>query len=77
MKKIKTSDLILLLLGVFLLIFTAVCLILFSVTGNEPSTLITAVFGLCGCECGIMGWIKNVKTKNNTEGKSDGHNDDN
>ena len=67
-KKLKTMDLILLLLGVFLLTFTLICLVIFCVTGgSEPSTLIGCVFAVCGTECGAMAWIKNVKEKQETE----------
>lgn len=27
------------------------------------STLITCVFGICGGECGVMGWIRTTKDK--------------
>lgn len=67
-KKIKTMDLILLCLGVFLLTFVVICLVIFCVTGgSEPSTLIGCVFAVCGTECGAMAWIKNVKEKKEAE----------
>ncbi len=67
-KKLKTMDLILLCLGIFLLIFVAICLVIFCITGgSEPSTLIGCVFAICGTECGVMAWIKNVKEKQEAE----------
>ena len=30
-------------------------------TGGEPSTLTACVFGVCGLENGVMGWIKTNK----------------
>ena len=32
-------------------------------TGAEPSTLTACVFGVCGLENGVMGWIKTNKDK--------------
>ena len=32
-------------------------------TGNEPATLTACVFGVCGFENGVMGWIKTTKEK--------------
>lgn len=32
-------------------------------TGNEPATLTACVFGVCGLENGVMGWIKTNKDK--------------
>ena len=59
----KTMDVILVILGVFLLAFVAVMIYLYRVTGGIPDTLVTCVFAICGCECGVMGWIKNYKEK--------------
>ncbi len=33
-------------------------------TGNEPYTLTGCVFGVCGLEIGVMGWIKTTKERN-------------
>jgi coenzyme F420-reducing hydrogenase gamma subunit len=33
------------------------------ITGSTPDTLITCVFGICGVEGGVMGWIKTSKNK--------------
>lgn len=61
--KLGTMDLILLLIGVFLAVFTAVMIVIFCITGSTPDTLITCVFGICGVEGGVMGWIKTSKNK--------------
>lgn len=56
-------DLVLLAVATFLLGFTACVLIVFYKTGSEPSTLVASVFAFCGCEAGILGWIKTNKDK--------------
>lgn len=63
MKKLGTMDLILLLLGVFLALFTTAMTVIHCITGSTPDTLITCVFGICGVEGGVMGWIKTNKQK--------------
>lgn len=62
--KIGTMDLILLLIGVFLAVFTAVMIVIHCVTGSTPDTLIQCVYNACGFECGAMGVIKSVKIFN-------------
>lgn len=62
-KKLGTMDLILLLLGVFLALFTTAMTVIHCITGSTPDTLITCVFGICGVEGGVMGWIKTAKMK--------------
>ena len=59
-RNIKVMDLILVIVGVSLLVFTIVMIQLFKVYG----TLITCVFATLGGECGIMGWIKTTKDRN-------------
>ncbi len=63
-----------LLLGVyiFLALFSVVTLILFLVTGNEPSTLVASVFGVAGVESMLGAIIKTKENKNDTDnnGKS-------
>lgn len=61
--KLGTMDLILLLLGIFLALFTTAMIVIHCITGSTPDTLITCVFGICGVEGGVMGWIKTVKMK--------------
>lgn len=63
-KKIRTMDLILVIVGIALLVFTAVMIWLFTRFGAVPDTLITCVFAALGGECGIMGWIKTTKERN-------------
>ena len=64
MKKwIKMSNIVLVALIVLLILFTMRVLNIVEAGGYEPSTLITAVFAAALGEFGIMGWIKNTKTK--------------
>lgn len=65
MKKTKlgTMDRILVILGIFLLCFVIAMTVIFVVCGSTPDTLITCVFGICGVEGGVMGWIKTSKNK--------------
>ena len=58
-----TMNVILALMGVFLLAFIVTMVVVFVRQGAVPDTLIGGVFALCGGECGIMGWIKNQKEK--------------
>lgn len=62
-KDIGVMNIILIILGVFLLAFTVVMTCLYKATGGIPDTLVACVFALCGCECGVMGAIKNAKEK--------------
>ena len=61
--KLGTMDLILLLLGIFLALFTTAMIVIHCITGSTPDVLITCVFGICGVEGGVMGWIKTSKNK--------------
>lgn len=61
--KLGTMDLILLIIGVFLALFTTAMIVIHCITGSTPDTLITCVFGICGIEGGVMGWIKTSKNK--------------
>lgn len=63
MKKIKTSDLILVIIAVLSVIFVIINLILFDKHGSTPDTLITCWFTAVLGECGVLGWIKNSKIK--------------
>lgn len=60
---VKTMDVILIIVGLFLAAFTATMIALHITTGSTPDTLITCVFAACAGECGIMGWIKNTKER--------------
>jgi hypothetical protein len=61
---IKTMDLILILIGIFLVIFTIYMIFLFREYGAIPDTLVACVFTSLAGECGIMGWIKTSKDRN-------------
>lgn len=63
-KKVKTSNIVLAVAIILLILFTIRILRIVEMTGYEPTTLITAVFAAALGEFGIMGWIKNTKTKN-------------
>ena len=67
----KTMDVILVLIGVFLLIFTVTMIVVFVFCGTVPDTLITCVFAALGGECGVMGWIKTAKEKHGRGDKND------
>ena len=54
-------DRILVLIGLFLLLFTIAMIVVFIRYGAVPETLSTSVFALCSAEGGIMGRIKNSK----------------
>ena len=62
-KRIRTMDVILIVIAVVLLIFISLLLWMYYRTGGIPDTLCTCVFGVCGGECGVMGWIKTTKDK--------------
>ncbi len=62
-KEIRTMDVILVIIAVFLLTFIITLLVLYYITGAIPDTLCTCVFTICGGECGVMGWIKTTKER--------------
>lgn len=62
MKK-RTMDLILIIVGTSVVIFTVVMIWLYINTGAIPDTLCTCFFVACTGECGFMGWIKTAKTQ--------------
>ena len=62
-KVMRTTDKILILIGIFLLVFTAVMIKLFDAHGAVPDTLITCVFAATTGELGIMGWIRTTKDR--------------
>ena len=66
-KKMGTMDKVLILEAVVLILYTAADLVVFWHTGNEPDTLTACVFGVCGFENGVMGWIKTTKEKQAAE----------
>lgn len=62
-RHVKVMDLILVLEGIAIVVFTAAVLWIFRKTGSEPTALVYSFFGVMGVESGIMGWIKNVKER--------------
>ena len=71
-KKMGTMDKVLVLEAVILVVYTVAALVVFWHTGNEPATLTACVFGVCGLENGVMGWIKTNKDKTAEAGKTSG-----
>lgn len=63
-KKMGTMDKILVIVAVLLIAFTVTMIIIFCRYGYVPDTLISAVFATLGGECGILGWIKTTKERN-------------
>lgn len=71
-KQVKTMDVALVILLLVMLAFTVVMIWIFLKVGSVPDSLVTAVFAVCGGECGVMGWIKTTKDKQkNKEDKQD------
>lgn len=62
--KLGTMDLILLIIGIFLALFTAAMIVIHCITGSTPDVLIENVYKICGFEGGVMGVIKSVKILN-------------
>ena len=71
-KKMGTMDKVLVLEAVILVVYTVAALVVFWHTGNEPATLTACVFGVCGLENGVMGWIKTNKDKAAEAAKTSG-----
>ena len=61
--KMGVMDKVLILEAVILVAYTVADLAVFWHTGAEPTTLTACVFGVCGLENGVMGWIKTNKDK--------------
>ena len=74
-KKMGTMDKVLVLEAVILVVYTVAALVVFWHTGNEPATLTACVFGVCGLENGVMGWIKTNKDKTAEASKTSGSGD--
>ena len=66
-KEVKTSNRILILLGVFLFTFISIMIVTFWVKGSVPDTLIQYVLGAGGVEAVVLAGIKISKVI--TEGK--------
>lgn len=62
-KKIRTMDVILVIIAVLLITFTVEMIRIFRETGMIPDTLCTCVFAALGGECGAMAWIKTTKER--------------
>ena len=74
-KKMGTMDKVLVLEAVILVVYTVAALVVFWHTGSEPATLTACVFGVCGLENGVMGWIKTNKDKTAEASKTSGSGD--
>ena len=61
--KVRTMDLILVIIAVALVAFTLEMIALYRETGAIPDTLCTCVFGALAGECGAMAWIKTTKDR--------------
>lgn len=61
MKKRGAMDIILILMGIFLFLFTITMIVIFCVKGATPDTLIDRVITCCIGEGGIMGMIQVAK----------------
>lgn len=66
-KKIGVMDKVLVLEAMVLIAYTVADLWIFYRVGAEPTTLTACVFGVCGLENGVMGWIKTNKDKTDTD----------
>ncbi len=67
----RTMDIILIIVGTALLLFTVTMTVTFFIRGAIPDTLCTCVFAALGGECGVMGWIKTAKERNRKEDDDD------
>ncbi len=61
--KIRTMDVILVIIAVALAAFTREMISIYRETGGIPDTLVTCFFAALGGECGAMAWIKNTKER--------------
>lgn len=59
-------DVVLIVIGIFLAIFTSLMIVVFCFFQSTPDTLIGCVFAATASECGIMGWIKTNKERHET-----------
>lgn len=62
-KSIGVMNIVLIIVGISLFLFTLAMIQLFKEYGSVPDTLIGCVFAALGGECGIMGWIKTSKER--------------
>lgn len=61
--KINKIDIFLASILLLLIAFTIAMIVIFTRQYSVPDSLIVAVFGAAGGECGILGWIKSSKEK--------------
>ncbi len=64
-----TMNKILVILGIVSVLFVALCFVFVWQDKLIPDSLIISYFGAVGTEGTVMGWIKNVKEKNNGNNK--------
>lgn len=76
MKKMKTSNVVLIVLGIILVAFILVNLWLFNKYQMIPDTLVQSVFALFLSECGFMAWIRTAKSKYDDNGNDDDEQED-
>lgn len=69
----KTSNRVLLILGVFVLAFIIAMIVIFCVKGAVPDTLIQCVLGAGGLEALLLAGIKIVKTIFGERTEDDSH----
>lgn len=60
----KTMDIILIIVAVLVIAFTVTMILVFLKYAMVPDTLITCFYAAMASECGIMGWIKTAKVRN-------------
>lgn len=66
----KTTNKILIILGITTIVFMAVCFYFIWFGRVLPDSLIYSYFSSIGAEGFIMGWIKTVKTKGGTNNEN-------
>jgi hypothetical protein len=66
-KKGRTSKVILTIMGISVFVFICIMLWYFYMFQMIPDTLCISFFGFWGLEAGVLGWIKKVKTLDETE----------
>ena len=70
-KKRKTSNIVLLILGLFIMTFIVSMEVIFCVTGSVPDTLIQYTLGAGGLEVLVMALIKVSKVVSGEKGGSE------
>lgn len=65
-EKKHVMDVVLIVIAITLVIFTTAMIITFCMFQSVPDTLITCVFAAATGECGVMGWIKTTKERQET-----------